>query len=111
VNIKKKFQIPRNKKLVPRMLNHRENVRTRKFWQELKEKIRSFFRILTKAISGFDLGQKNSKLSHAMCTFNYMLYCKNSFIGHLSKTVEKTLTPLRILSNYCYGEKRKTYKF
>ncbi len=30
-----------------------------------KEKKRNFFRKFTKGIEGFDLGQKNSKLSHA----------------------------------------------
>jgi hypothetical protein len=30
-------------KLVPRMFNHRGNIRIRKFWQESKENIRNFF--------------------------------------------------------------------
>jgi hypothetical protein len=46
------------KKLVPRMLSHRENVRTWKFW-------RNFFSNFTKGIKGFDLGHKKSKLFHA----------------------------------------------
>jgi hypothetical protein len=47
---KKIFWISLKKKLVPRMLSHRGNVRTSKFWQKSKEKKRNFFRKLTKAI-------------------------------------------------------------
>ncbi len=62
---KKNVWISLKKNLVPRMLSHRGNVRTSKFWQKSKEKKQNFFRQFTKGISGFDLGQKNSKLSHA----------------------------------------------
>jgi hypothetical protein len=40
---KKNFLIAHQKKLVPRMLSHRENVRTSKFWQKSKEKNRNLF--------------------------------------------------------------------
>ncbi len=53
------------KNLIPRMLSHRENVRTLKFWRKSKEKKIIFFRKFTKGIKGFYLGKKNSKLSHA----------------------------------------------
>jgi hypothetical protein len=36
--------------LVPRMLSHRGNVRTSKFWRKSKEKKRNFFRKFTKGI-------------------------------------------------------------
>ncbi len=39
---KKNFWISLKKNLVPRMLSHRGNVRTSKFWQKLKEKKRNF---------------------------------------------------------------------
>ena len=38
------------KNLVPRMLSHRGNVRTSKFWRKLKEAKRIFFRKFTKGI-------------------------------------------------------------
>jgi hypothetical protein len=40
---KKNFGIAHQKNLVPRMLSHRGNVRTSKFWQKSKEKKRNFF--------------------------------------------------------------------
>ncbi len=61
----KKFWISLKKNLVPRMLRHRGNVRTSKFWQKSKEKKRNFFQKFTKGIKGYDLGKKKSKLSHA----------------------------------------------
>ncbi len=64
VNIKNNLDIP-PKNLVSHMLSHRENVRTSKFWRKSKEKKQIFFRKFTKGIQGFDLSQKNSKLSHA----------------------------------------------
>ena len=47
---KKNFWISLKKNLVPRMLSHRGNVRTSKFWQKSKEKKRIFFRKFTKGI-------------------------------------------------------------
>jgi hypothetical protein len=47
---KKFFWIPLKKNLVPRMLSHRGNVRSSKFWRKSKEKKRNFFRKLTKGI-------------------------------------------------------------
>ena len=47
---KKKFLISLKKNLVPRMLSHRDNVRTSKFWRKSKEKKRNFFRKFTKGI-------------------------------------------------------------
>jgi hypothetical protein len=38
------------KNLVPRMLSHRGNVRTSKFWQKSKEKKQNFFRKFMKGI-------------------------------------------------------------
>jgi hypothetical protein len=55
---KKNFWISLKKNLVPRMLSHRGNVRTSKFWRKSKEKKRNFFQKFTKGINGFDLGQK-----------------------------------------------------
>ena len=40
---KKYFWIAHQKNLVPRMLSHRGNVRTSKFWRKSKEKKRNFF--------------------------------------------------------------------
>ncbi len=52
VNIlkKKNFWISLQKNKVPRMLSHRENVRTSKFWQKSKEEKRNFFLTFTKGI-------------------------------------------------------------
>jgi hypothetical protein len=51
VNIfEKNFWISLKKNLVPRMLSHRENVRTTKFWRKSKEKERNFFQKFTKGI-------------------------------------------------------------
>ena len=56
---KKNFWISLKKSLVPRMLSHRVNVRTSKFWRKSKETKRNFFsRKFTKGILGFDLGKK-----------------------------------------------------
>ncbi len=44
------FWISLKKYLVPRMLSHRGNVRTSKFWRKSKKKKRIFFRKLTKGI-------------------------------------------------------------
>ncbi len=41
--LKKKFLDISKKKLVPRMLSHRGNVRTSKFWRKSKKKKRNFF--------------------------------------------------------------------
>jgi hypothetical protein len=41
--LEKFFWIAYQKNLAPRMLNHRENVRTSKFWQKSKEKNQNFF--------------------------------------------------------------------
>ena len=46
---KKIFWISLKKNLVPRMLSHRGNVRTSKFWRKLKEKKRNFFENLQRA--------------------------------------------------------------
>jgi hypothetical protein len=48
--LKKNFLDISKKKLVPRMLSHRGNVRTSKFWRKSKEKKRIFFRKFTKVI-------------------------------------------------------------
>ncbi len=52
VNIleKKNILIAHQKNFVPRMLSHRENVLTSKFWQKSKENNRNFFCKLTKVI-------------------------------------------------------------
>jgi hypothetical protein len=55
---KKIFWISLKKNLVLRMLSHRGNVRTSKFWRKSKEKRRNFFRKFGKGMQGFDLGQK-----------------------------------------------------
>jgi hypothetical protein len=47
---KKFFWISLQKNLFPRMLSHRGNVRTSKFWRKSKEKKRNFFRKFTKGI-------------------------------------------------------------
>ncbi len=44
------FLISLKKNLFPRMLSHRGNIRTSKFWRKLKEKKRNFFRKFTKGI-------------------------------------------------------------
>ncbi len=48
--LQKNFWISLKKNLVPRMLSHRGNVRTSKFWRKSKEKKRNFFRKFTKGI-------------------------------------------------------------
>ncbi len=68
---KKNFWIAHQKNLVPRMLSHRGNVRTSKFWRKSKEKKRNFFRKFTKGIWGFDLGKKKFKIISCLCTFNW----------------------------------------
>jgi hypothetical protein len=47
---KKIFGYLSKKNLVPRMLSHRGNVRTSKFWQKSKEKKQNFFQKFTKGI-------------------------------------------------------------
>jgi hypothetical protein len=47
---KKFFWVSLQKNLVPRMLSHRENVRTSKFWRKSKDKKRNFFRKFTNGI-------------------------------------------------------------
>jgi hypothetical protein len=49
---KKNFWIFLKKNLVPRMLSHRGNVRTSKFWRKSKEKKRIFFENLRRAYKG-----------------------------------------------------------
>jgi hypothetical protein len=44
------FEKTLKKNFVPRMLSHRGNVRTSKFWRKSKEKKRIFFRKFTKGI-------------------------------------------------------------
>jgi hypothetical protein len=66
---KKIFWIAHQKILVPRMLSHRENVRTSKFWQKSKEKNRNFFRKLAKDI------EKKFKIILCLCTLSN-LGCK-----------------------------------
>jgi hypothetical protein len=48
--LKKNFGIAHQKNLVLRMLSHRRNVRTSKFWRKSKKKKRNFFRKFTKGI-------------------------------------------------------------
>jgi hypothetical protein len=67
---KKFFWISLKKNLVLRMLSHRGNVRTSKFWRKSKDKKQIFFRKFTKGIKGFDLGQKKFKIISCLCTFN-----------------------------------------
>ncbi len=45
----KNFWISLKKNLVPRMLSHRVNVRTSKFWRKSKETRRNFFENLPRA--------------------------------------------------------------
>ncbi len=47
------FWISLKKNLVQRMLSHRVNVRTSKFWRKLKETKRNFFRKFTKKIQKY----------------------------------------------------------
>jgi hypothetical protein len=47
---KKNLLIAHPKHVVPRMLSHRRNVRTSKFWRKSKEKKQIFFRKFTKGI-------------------------------------------------------------
>jgi hypothetical protein len=47
---KKNFWIAHQTNLVPRMLSHRGNVRTSKFWRKSKEKKQKKFRKFTKGI-------------------------------------------------------------
>ncbi len=54
------FFIAHQKNLVPRMLSHRENVRTSKFWQKSKENFENWPRAYKVLI----YAKKNSKLSH-----------------------------------------------
>jgi hypothetical protein len=58
---KKFFGYLSKKNLVPRMLSHRVNVQTSKFWRKSKETKRNFFRKFTKGIYRFDLGQKKDQ--------------------------------------------------
>jgi len=44
------FWMSLQKNLFPRMLSHRENVRTSKFWRKSKETKRNFFQKFTKGI-------------------------------------------------------------
>ncbi len=68
--LKKNFLlISLQKNLVPRMLSHREIVRTSKFLRKSKDKKGNFFRKFTKGIYGFDLGQKKFKIISCLCTF------------------------------------------
>ncbi len=63
---KKMFWISLKKNLVPRMLSHRGNIRTSKFWRKSKEKRRNFFSKIYKGhIRIWFRSKKNSKLSHA----------------------------------------------
>jgi hypothetical protein len=69
------------------MLSHRENVQTSKFPRKSKEKKRNFFRKFSEGILGFDLGKKNSKLSHAYVPlmallFLYVKLTTSTFWGH-----------------------------
>jgi hypothetical protein len=66
---KKNFGISLKKNLVPRMLSHRGNVRTSKFWRKSKDKKRNFFLKFTEGILGFDLGQKKFKIISCLYTF------------------------------------------
>jgi hypothetical protein len=52
------FWLSLQKYLVPRMLSHRVNVRTSKFWRKSKETMQNFFRKLNKGIYRLDFGQK-----------------------------------------------------
>jgi hypothetical protein len=47
--LKKKFWIAHQKNLLPRMLSHRGNVRTSKFWRKSEEKSEIFFENLRRA--------------------------------------------------------------
>jgi hypothetical protein len=59
VNIlKKKFLDISPKNLLPRMLSHRENVRTSKFWRKSKEKKRNFFENLPREYKDLILVKK-----------------------------------------------------
>ncbi len=64
--LKKKFLGISQKNLVPRMLCHRGNVWTSKFWRKSKEKKRNFIsKIYEGHIRIWLRSKKNSKLSHA----------------------------------------------
>ena len=63
---KKFFLISLKKKLVPRMLSHRVNVRISKFWRKSKETKRKIFRKIYQGhIRIWFRSKKNSKISHA----------------------------------------------
>jgi hypothetical protein len=53
------------KNLVPRMLSHRVNVRTSKFWQKSNETKQNFFENLPRACKDLIKVKKNSKICHA----------------------------------------------
>ncbi len=93
---KKIFWISLKKNLVPRMLSHRGNVRTSKFWQKWMQKKRNFFRKIYQGhIRIWFRSKKNSKLSHAFVplmvrfirqTFSPSLYNKKiTFLTVLTK--------------------------
>jgi hypothetical protein len=68
---KKFFWISLKKNLVPRMLSHRGNIRTSKFWRKSKEKKRKIFsKIYEGHIRIWFRSKKYSKLSHACVPLN-----------------------------------------
>ncbi len=71
VNIlkKKNFGYLSKKYLVPRMLSHRENVQTSKFWRKSKEKKQIFFENLPREYKELILVKKKFKIISCLCTF------------------------------------------
>ncbi len=84
---KKFFGYLSKKNLVPRMLSHRGNVRTSKFWRKSKEKKRNFFRKFTKGIWGFYLGQKKFKITvpHACVPFKWKFQMNLHYTQKITK--------------------------
>jgi hypothetical protein len=101
--LKKNVLDSSSNKFIPRMLSHRGNVRTSKFWQKSKEKNPIFFRKFTKDIKGFDLGQKKFKIISCLCTFKINIcMCSyrpvNFILVACVQKLKKELLPLNILS-------------
>ncbi len=81
---KKFFWISLKKNFVPRMLSHRVNVRTSKFWRKSKETKRNFFENLPRAYKDLIKEKKKFQNISCLCTFNTRI---TTVLGCLTKVL------------------------
>ncbi len=112
------FWISLQKNLVPRMLSHREHVRTSKFWRKSKEKKQKFFENLPRAYKDLIQVKKNYTLFHDCVPLTFFKWFCHLIFQQLKRRVglyvnnnTASTTPRNILWRRIDKQPQKSSRF